>query len=121
VDGPDTLATVSTSSDPDAVRGWSSSPTSGPAQLTMDEVVAAATAVLEDHAGSTPQEQATAVRSWWLDNTSADGQPPCAFAVLSLVLPAPAFAIAFQAHFDAATTPPPAGATPGVVHQHGHS
>lgn len=121
MDGPDTLARVSTSSDPDAVRGRSSSPTSGPAQLGTDEVIAAATAVLEDHAGGTPQEQATAVRSWWLDNSSVDGRPPCAFAVLSLVLPAPAFAIAFQAHFDAAATPPPPATTPGVVHQHGHS
>ena len=100
-------ATMNTPSDPAAVDGPSTSPTSVPAVLSTAEVIAAATAVLHAHAGSTPQEQATAVRSWWLDTTQADGRPPCAFAVLSLVLPASAFAIAFQAHFDAATTPPP--------------
>ena len=104
---PVTLATVNTPSDPAEVAGPSTSPTSVPAAPGVAEVIAAATAVLNAHAGGTPLEQAGAVRSWWLDTTEADGRPPCAFAVLSLVLPAPAFAIAFQAHFDAATSPPP--------------
>ena len=110
---------MNTSHDPVAVTGQSISPTSSPAALSAAEVIAAATAVLVAHADSTPQEQATAVRSWWLDTTQANGHPPCAFAVLSLVLPTPAFAIAFQAHFDAVIAAPPrAMTTPGGTHRH---
>lgn len=78
--------------------------------LTVAEAITAATAVLDATAGGTPQEQADAVRSWWLATTGSDGQPPFAFAVLILVLPPAAFAIAFQAYFDAVTAPP--GPTP---------
>jgi len=99
--GPDTLATVSTPTDPAAVVGRF--PTPAPRTLTTAEAITAATAVLEANAAGTPQEQADAVRSWWLGNFGSDGRPPCAFAVLILVLPDAAFAIAFQAHFDAAT------------------
>ena len=99
--GPGTLATVSTPTDPAAVVGRYPAP--APRTLTTAEVITAATAVLDAHAAGTPQEQADAVRSWWLGNFGSDGRPPCAFAVLSLVLPDAAFAIAFQAHFDAAT------------------
>ncbi len=101
--GPGTLATVSTPTDPAAVVGRFPAP--APRTLTTAEAITAATAVLDAHAAGTPQEQADAVRSWWLGNFGSDGRPPCAFAVLSLVLPDAAFVIAFQAHFDAATAP----------------
>ena len=77
----------------------------GPQALTPAEAITAAAAVAHANAQDSAQQQADAVRSWWLDNGGRDGHPPCAFAVLSLVLPADAFAIAFQAHFDAATAP----------------
>lgn len=85
--GPGTLATVSTPTDPAAVVGRFPAP--APRTLTTAEAITAATAVLDAHVAGTPQEQADAVRSWWLGNFGSDGRPPCAFAVLSLVLPAP--------------------------------
>ncbi len=82
--GPGTLATVSTPTDPAAVVGRYPAP--APRTLTTAEAITAATAVLDAHAAGTPQEQADAVRSWWLGNFGSDRRPPCAFAVLSLVL-----------------------------------
>ena len=73
--------------------------------MSTAEVIAAVSAVLQHaNTGVTPHEQATAIRAWWLKTTSPDGRPPCPFAVLSLALPDNVFTLAFQAHFDAATT-----------------
>lgn len=82
----------------------SSSSSSSSSAATVDALTAARV-VLPRVAGDGPQEQADAVRAWWLSHGGAAGRPPVPFAVLALVLPEPAFETAFQAHFDAATRP----------------